>query len=657
MNTMYTSPAEGDGRPAITPLRVLIVEDNANDAELLRLELRKGGFAVTSRRVETAADMGAALASEPWDIVISDYAMPTFDGLSACLLLQRTGLDLPFIIVSGTVGEDVAVEAMRAGAHDYLLKDNLTRLCAAVRRELTEVASRRARRLAEESLAKSESRRKAFFAASPDQVFVVGRDGTILDYVPAVGVETSFAQEEVLGRTLADVFPPKPAGLSMRAVAKALATGQVQSLECALKDRDRKVHWWESRVTTCSEDEVVIVARDVTERRNAERQLRSAQRLEAIGQLAGGIAHDFNNLLNVIDGCSTLLLRLIEADQEAREYIEEIRNTVRRAAKLMRQLLTFSRNEAQKLEVLDLSEIAASAESMLRWLIRSNIKMVSNLADGLGMVECDLGQVEQILVNLVVNARDAMKDGGTITLETANVELDGDSATQRAAYEPGRYVMLSVADTGCGMDAETQSHIFEPFFTTKGPDEGTGLGLSTVYGIVKQHRGHITVHSEIGHGTTFKLYLPRADAPATKSPGDTVAPEPGGAETILLVDNQDMVRAAARGSLASAGYQVIEASSGADALERCNRHQGPLHLVVTDLAMPTMSGRELVDRLTRLRPGISILYMSGHTGVLDDDGSGEKAPLLQKPFARSELLRAVRAALAQGEASQTEEGL
>jgi len=376
-------------------------------------------------------------------------------------------------------------------------------------------------------------------------------------------------------------------------------------------------------------------------------QLTQARKMEAVGRLAGGIAHDFNNLLTVMTGRSQLLLRRLTTADPVRSEIELIEKTANRAADLTRQLLAFSRKQILQPAVMNLNTAVATMSEMLRRMIGEDVLLLTALDPALGWVQADPSQIEQIVINLAVNARDAMPKGGRLTLETANVELEGSYARAHVGAHPGPHVMLAVSDTGVGMDADTRTRIFEPFFTTKGPGKGTGLGLATVYGIVKQSGGHICVYSELGQGTAFKIYLPRVDRAADPVPGGLLAHVAQGRETILLVEDEGAVRELARDILEANGYAVLEARHGDEALAICERHSEPIHLMLTDVVMPGMNGRELAERLARLRPETKVLYMSGYTdnaivlhGVLNG-----RAVFLQKPFTPDALARKVREVL------------
>jgi PAS domain S-box-containing protein len=384
--------------------------------------------------------------------------------------------------------------------------------------------------------------------------------------------------------------------------------------------------------------------RDVTEQRHLEEQFRQSQKMEAVGQLAGGIAHDFNNLLTAILGNTQLLLRDIPPGDSKRGDVEEIRKASERAASLTRQLLAYSRRQMLQPEVLDLNVVVAEMDKMLRRLIGEHIALAAVLAPDLGRVRADPNQIEQVIVNLAVNARDAMPDGGKVTIETANVDLDEGFAQAHLGSVPGSYAMLAVTDTGQGMDAGVRAHLFEPFFTTKEVGKGTGLGLATVYGIVKQSGGYISVYSELGRGSSFKIYLPRIETPAeTPASIQKGGPAPG-SETVLVVEDEPAVLSLSRRALEAQGYVVLAASDAAAALRVVERHGGTIHLLLTDVVMPGLSGRELADRLAAQRPGIRVLYMSGYPGdaVVQHGTLPPGSAFLQKPFSPDGLARKVR---------------
>jgi two-component system cell cycle sensor histidine kinase/response regulator CckA len=413
----------------------------------------------------------------------------------------------------------------------------------------------------------------------------------------------------------------------------------------------------EDRVIRDSENQVIAIrstVEDITERRRteealrkSEEQLRQWQRVEAIGRLAGGVAHDFNNLLMTIKGCSELLLGAFDRRDPRREEVEEILKAADRATALTRQLLAFGRRQVLQPQILDLNAVVMNMDKMLRRLIGEDIQLITSLEPEVWSVKVDPGMIEQVVMNLAVNSRDAMPSGGKLTIETSNVTHDEEYASHHVSVKPGYYVMLAISDTGCGMDKETQSHLFEPFFTTKDTGKGTGLGLSTVYGIIKQSGGNIWAYSEPGLGTTFKIYLPRVEK-AAKGYKPRLKPKevgaPGGTETILLVEDEEAVRSMVSKILQSKGYTVLEACHGNEAIEASERYEGSINLMVTDVIMPQMSGRELAERLAPMRPEMHVLYMSGYPdntivqhGVLEPGTA-----FLQKPFTINALELKVR---------------
>ena len=428
--------------------------------------------------------------------------------------------------------------------------------------------------------------------------------------------------------------------------------GIVRNFECQVYRKDGRKIWISASARSVFEDGAVVryegMNEDITQRKLLEEQLTQSQKMEAVGLLAGGVAHDFNNALSVITGYSGLLQMRLPADDPLVRYAEEIAKAAYRAAGLTRQLLAFSRKQVIQPVILDLNSLIVEMEKMLRRLIGENIEIFITRDVGLARVKADASQMEQILMNLAVNARDAMLQGGKVTIRTENADLDETYSLQHFHFKPGRYVILSFSDTGCGMDKATLARIFEPFFTTKEPGKGTGLGLSTVYGIVKQNGGYISAYSEPGQGTTFKIYLPQAEGTVQSTPAVRTAEIlPRGSETILLVEDEEALRTLARNCLESQGYCVLEAADGNAAIATVEKHSGPIQLLLTDVIMPGMNGRHLADRLTELRPAIKVLYLSGYAsdliaqyGVLDPE-----ILLLEKPFTLRALLIKVQEAL------------
>jgi PAS domain S-box-containing protein len=519
-------------------------------------------------------------------------------------------------------------------------------------------------RLLEEKAAReSEARLGALVQHSSDIITILGRNRNVLYMSPCVERIFGFQVNELVGTQLRDYLHPEDRQRVLDGVAEiSKEPGKTCSVE--LRSRHRDGHWihLEAVLTNLfhepSVSGIVINSRNITERkkaedalRDSEEKLRQAQKMEAVGQLAGGVAHDFNNLLAVIIGYSELIPRQLpaEGNERALQQIGEIRKAGERAKSLTSQLLAFSRKQVMQPKVLDLNAVVNDMDKMMRRLIGEHIDVRTVLVGGLGRVKADPGQVEQVLLNLAVNARDAMPNGGSITIETANVELDASYAKTHRLTNSGRHVMIAVSDTGCGMSTELQSRIFEPFFTTKEKDKGTGLGLSTVYGIIQQSGGNVWVYSEPGHGTTFKIYLPRVDevAPAVESAAD-ISDTLTGTETVLLVEDDKAVRHMAQEILQLNGYKVLDASNGKEAIRVTEEYSGDIDLMISDVVMPQIGGRELAETLSLTRPRMRVLYMSGYTddaivhhGVLDG-----LAAFLEKPFTPDALALKVREVLA-----------
>ncbi len=755
---------------------MLLVEVSATDATLVVQELQRTGRSIDFERVETTDAMRAALERMPWDVVISDWSTPKSSGRAALDLLRELQLDLPFIIVSGTTGEEHAVEAIRAGAHDYVLKGQLERLTPAVERELLDHGPRRARRQVELSRRDAEGRMRRMIESAMVGVWFLGAEGKTSFVNQRMAQILGLSAGEAAHASVADfVHADERPGLAERLARGTAGTG---SYEQRFRRKDGSVGWgvFESSPLYDEKDcfeGVLTVMTDITEQRRSheaqreaelrfkclsdsgivgvlvsdmsgiiseandtffamvgytrddlragdvnwleltpeewrpaslsakeelraggsprpfekeyvrkdgtrvpvlvgvtlldgsrfltivtdlteqkrveqsnvalEEQLRQSQKMEAVGRLAGGVAHDFNNTLSVILSYSEMAIADLDEGDPIRDDLREILRAGVQAAALTRQLLMFSRQQVIEPRVLDLNDVLSGMDRMLRRLVGENVELTSIPGATPACALVDPGSIEQVIMNLAINARDAMPTGGRLTMETANVVLDAEYASGHLDVRPGPYVVLSVTDTGTGMDKATLARIFEPFFTTKEKGKGTGLGLSTVFGIVRRSAGSIRVLSEPGTGAMFEIYLPRVDATA-----EALRPQPGptlrGTETILVVDDEEQVLHVARGILRRHGYTVLEARGAGEASLLCERHVGPIHLLLSDVVMPQMSGPELAKRLVQARPEMRVLCMSGYTddaavrpGVTD-----AALAYLQKPITVETLTRRVR---------------
>ena len=741
------------------------------DAELVEYELRRSSIPFDARCVDTRADFERELETFQPDLILSDYTLPRFDGMSALSVAKERAPTTPFLIVTGSVNEETAVGCMKAGATDYLLKSNLARIGPAIEAALARVQSRTEKARAEAALRRSEANLRAIFNTSLQAFVLVARDGTIQalnptardwaalvlghevgegdrihDFIPEAaasfqaalagearsverrlrgldGVERwyetthapvvdehgsvigvclnardvserkqaeqalresearyrdlfdnasdlvcsttldgvflyvnrawqramGFSEEALAGRRFIDLVHPDSRERYLDVVSRARSGEPIEQVDLVLVTADGVSLTLEGNVS-CTTDggpaRLRGIYRDVTERKRVEEQLRRAERMQAAGRLAGGVAHEVNNMMTGVIGFSEFLLRSLEPQDPRRIEVAEIIKAGTRAADVTRQLLAFTRQQFLRPEVLPVNGVVYDLENMLRRVLGEDHGLELTLAADAGEIRADRGQLEQVLVNLMLTARDAMAGRGRVTIATRATMLDDGYADQHdgIGIPRGEYVQLAVSDSGVGMSRETQARIFEPFFTTKPVGQGTGLGLSTVYGIVKQSDGFVWVYSEPGMGTTFKIYLPRVGSgsamPARPESGSAAR---GGAETILIVEDEEMVRGLASRGLREHGYTVIEARHGADALRQLEAGS-EVDLVISDVVMPEMGGRELGHRLASMRPSLPVLYMSGYTGEdVTQRGLLEPgAPFQQKPFAPEELAGKVR---------------
>lgn len=650
--------------------RILIVQDDPSYVERIERELEAGGLSLTLRVVEDRDAYVAALEAERPDLVLSDLVRPGFDGLSALRLLLERWPDVPFIIVTESTDEKTTVECLKAGAVDSVVKDQLSRLVPAVRSALERRLLVEVGREAERLTAEAQAQAQATIDALTSHICVIDETGTIVAVNRAWRVFAAAQAgppSQVLEGANYIAVCDRASG-DGAAEARAFGEGLRELLAGRREEVDLEYHcptpegdqWFLARATsfrTQGVRHVVVSHENVSSRKQqeevllqTEQQLMMAQKMEAIGRLAGGVAHDFNNILSVIRGQTERMLREVRPDDPTHQRLDQILWSADRASRLTRQLLAFSRQQVLEPRVLPLDAVVADAREMLVRSIGEDIELVVATPDELGHVKADPGQIGQVLLNLAVNARDAMPRGGRLIIELADVVLDEAYATVHPPCVPGPYVLMAVTDTGCGMSENTQSRVFEPFFTTKPEGQGTGLGLATVYGIVKQSGGFIWVYSEPGHGTTFKVYLPRVDeaveVPAGPAPA-AVSHPPHGEACLLVVEDDASVRSLMAEVLTDGGYTVETAGTPAEALALVETTLEVIDLLLTDVIMPGMNGQTLATRVAAFRPEVRVLYVSGYPGeaVVRQGGLARDDHFLQKPFSEEDLLRSVAEAL------------
>ncbi len=789
-----------------TPLRLLLIEDSEDDALLLTRTLSRAGYTLNLLRVDTVAALQQALNEQDWDIIVSDYNLPQFNGLVALEIFKQKQLDIPYIIVSGAIGEEVAVAAMKAGVHDYVMKDKLARLAPAIERELREAEVRRQRRAAEEDvrrqnrelgllnkiiaasvmhtepdnilaiacqeLAKTfnlplvfatrldltnptdhialvvaaygppqhpsnfisvtnnphyqhlitnktplvingtaanpasllllplivedqvtgslnlESPEPREFTAvevrlaesvaqqvsgaltraqldtarrlltqaieqSSENVIITDLLGRIVYVNPSFETTTGFTRAEVLGPNSVLAKNQNSDSAFYRKLWEIIDAGQTWQGRLTNLKKDGTEYTIEATINPVRNEQGTIVSfvsvqRDVTREIQLEAQYRQSQKMEAIGQLTAGIAHDFNNLLTAINGFASLLQIDLDPGSSHLEMVEKILESGQRAADLVRQLLVFSRKQVVRPQPLDLNVSVQNMHKILKRVIGEDIHLHLNLAHDLNWIKIDPIQIEQIVINLVVNGRDAMPNGGSLTISTANALLPSGHPALALDLKPGMYVKLTVADTGVGMTDDIKEHIFEPFFTTKEPGKGTGLGLATVFGIIKQSNGNILVHSQPNAGSKFEIYLPSANIAETADILPVTEPQPTvNHETILVVEDDTTVRDLVQVVLRKHGYTVLAAPNSQTALNLVAEYSGHIHLLLADIVMPGLNGKDLTDAAIQLRPGLKIMFMSGYNEVtLARHGIlASNIELMPKPFSTKTLVQKIRIVL------------
>ncbi len=636
-------------------MRVLLVGSQEEDFFLIREILNRNLSALAAE-----LDHAGSLEEAKTMLERGDYGLVLFEheteNAAATKLLSEflhTRGAIPFILLTEHADEREVAGIIHAGAYDCLERSPLNgvNLVRTIRCALSLHATQQHRQTAEQSLRKLS----CAVEQSADPIFITNSEG-IIEYVnPAFEALSGYSQQEIIGKTQAMLKSGQQAPVLYREVWETIRSGTVYRSVLVNRKKNGEVYYVDETVSPIQDAEgrvthFVSNGRDYTERLRLEAQLIQAQKMDAIGRLAGGIAHDFNNLLTIITSYSELALDSVIPGSAAQARMQEILSAARRAADLTRQLLAYSRQQPQALRVAELNPVVSGIVKTLPRLIGEDIELIFIPGEALGRVRLDPVQIEQILMNLAANSRDAMPQGGRCTIETSNAQLDDQYIDRKRAMIPaGRYAVLSVTDTGAGIHADHLSHVFEPFYTTKPSGKGTGLGLATVYGIVKQNHGFVWAYSEPGMGTIFKIYLPCVqDQPSTLEPPDhgteTVL---RGTETILLVEDEEALRKAAAELLSLRGYRVLQAKDGLDALSVANSYGSKIHLAVTDVVMPHMSGGELAKALETLRPETKVLFVSGYAGqtVLDHDVVNVENNFLQKPFTLKQLSGKIRMVL------------
>ena len=630
--------------------RILMIESDSSFAGTIRGMLedsQNSNFHVA--QAESLRAAGPLLAAESFDGVLLDSQALDSSGISGAVKMYPQISSLPIVVIISEHHNAVGKQPLDASAIEFLAKKTLSG-------ELLQKTLRYAieRNRTERALRQSEQRFQDLFENAKDILFTLDLEGNVTSLNKSAEEVMGWTRAEALSINLKSLVAPEHANLCTQIMQRILNEEPLQHFEISLLRKDGRKALLETSARLIYSDGrrqgIQGIARDVTERRQLESMVRQSQKLEAIGRLSGGLAHDFNNLLCVISGHAELLSERLEETLPAARNVMQIKKAVDSASTLVRQLLAFSRKQVFHPQILNLNAIVVETEKLLGRLIGEDIEFFTSLEPELGPVQVDPIQVEQVLVNLVLNARDAMPQGGKLTIETYNMDLEEGSRSNGGITPAGKYVVLAVTDNGCGMDEETQSRIFEPFYTTKELGKGTGLGLATVYGIVRQSGGFIWVYSEIDQGTTLKVYLPRVNDPATALPSEqTKRDVRRGTETVLLVENAEPLRALAKEFLKSSGYAVMEADNGKEALQIAKAFSGPIDLLLTDVIMPGMGGKQLAEQLTGLRPATKVLYMSGYPddGIVKSGILGSGMAFLEKPFTREILLRKVRQALSE----------
>jgi len=629
------------------PIHILILEDRSADAELMMHEVQREGIAFTFKRVWLEIDFLDELRSHAPDLILADYALPSYNGLAALKLAAKERPDVPFILVSGGLGEEVAIEALHHGATDYVLKQRLARLGPAVSRALREREQAAERKQADEEM------RKLLFAVeqSPVSILITDADGAIEYVNPKFTDLTGYSKEEVLGQNPRLLKSGKQPREFYENLWRTIKAGKVW--RGVMQNQKKNGDLFSERTTISPVmDEVgritrfIAIREDITERLKLEGQLRQSQKMDAVGHLAAGVAHDFNNLLTIVHFETSLLSQNPSLDAESRESVSLIEKAAERAANLTRQLLAFSHKQDKETRLINLPELVADMTRLLKRILGEDITLNYRADPDLPPLVADQGMIEQVIMNLAVNSRDAMPEGGQLEITAAKVVLDDDAASRHSGGRPGSFFQLEVRDTGVGIEPEHLVQIFEPFFTTKEIGHGTGLGLATVFGIVKQHDGWVEVESKLGLGSVFRVYLP-VTPPGEIKTLTTIPPEKlkGGTETILIAEDEQPIRKLIKIALERYGYRVLIAEDGNEAMRIMKDNNLKVELLVTDLVMPGgLNGRQLAEKLKALHADLKVIYISGFTkDIATQELKLEQGVnFLRKPFSLYALAELVR---------------
>ena len=641
-------------------IKILILEDNPTDAELIKHECTELNLGVKFQKVDTKELFLDSIKSFNPDIILSDYSLPQFDGMSALRLAKKHAPSIPFIIVTGAINEETAVECMKAGAADYVLKDRLSRLVPSIKGALDKSRAMQEKKKAEDALVASEMRYRRLFESAKEGIVLMDAGSSQITDVNPFMLNLMLAErKEVLGKPIWEIGLMKEQGTLQDAFEAMKKDEYLHCEDIYIQPYPDIQIDLELTCNIYSIDSKKLIQcnlRDITERRQGEdekekirAQLFQAQKMEAIGTLAGGVAHDFNNLMTAVQVSTDVAMMKVDETNLIYRELKEIRFAAMRAAGLIRQLLLFSRKQLMEFQLLNINMTIENLIKMLQRLIGENIAIQTEFDDDIWSIQADPGNVEQVIMNLSLNARDAMPQGGKLLFRTANEVIDKAFCKIKPDARPGDFVCLTVEDNGEGIPPDTISRIFEPFFTSKGPGEGTGLGLSVVYGIVKQHGGWIDVKSETGKGTVFNVYFPGSgeQEEVKEEEKESIKKLKGNGQRILLVEDEEKVRESTQKAMDRCGYQVFAASCASEALTLFKKKKGDFDLVFSDVVLSDRSGIELADDLLSLKKDLHILLSSGYTDhksqwpLIREKG----LRFLQKPYTLSELLKAIQEAL------------